>query len=458
MDNSNNLVDNNKVIQQPNNNINGNITPPLQSETTQNNNTAFIEKQKILNQSNNNSNINNNYNTNNINSMNQIPVNNINNTNLQTINSVTNTQKPQNIDNTNQNYTSNNNSNDELLRAFIGNNYEKITTKPFNFAGFLFTTFYMFYRKMFLYGILLFITYLIIIFFVIKNSFLVSILLGIVVGFLINKVYLYYAKKKINKIKLENSQKSIEELKNICFSKGGTSTSKIFLGFLAEAGIAFVTIMIMIFIGLTSFVGDLFNIENWDITINGNKVNSTNYDANSSNSSSSQAETLLEDATIRGYSCFASKCTISIENSNGNTTDYKINDGDLFITFYDYKDYIKFNIYYTTNGNEKIISNYKIYLKSNNEDITSIKTEKELRDKIGLYSLGTHTDTFTLKEIDDTYFDTTYTFVNSKNVEYKMEYENSDDPLNLTEGNKYTVTFEVVDGIFGDELKIKSVE
>ena len=35
------------------------------------------------------------------------------------------------------------NDNDELLREFIGKNYDKISTRQFNIAGFFFTMFYM---------------------------------------------------------------------------------------------------------------------------------------------------------------------------------------------------------------------------------------------------------------------------------------------------------------------------
>ena len=37
-------------------------------------------------------------------------------------------------------------------KVFIGKNYEKITKRPFNFAAFFFTSFYLFYRKMFGFG------------------------------------------------------------------------------------------------------------------------------------------------------------------------------------------------------------------------------------------------------------------------------------------------------------------
>ncbi len=503
MNNSNNMFDNNGITpQQPSNIPNENIaTTSLQNETSINKNVAPTQQQNnSFNQPNNDyisndfndinstianpttvnnkinpqqnqsfgnvgqnyaSNTNVNSTLNNINSMNSAVAN------PTTVNNQINPQQNQSFNNVGQNYTSNTNfNNDELLRAFIGNNYEKITTRPFNFAGFFFTTFYMFYRKMFLYGILLFIVNLIISSFIIKNSFIVSILLGIVVGFLINKVYLYYAKKKINKIKLENPQKSNEELKNICSNNGGTSVGKIFLGFLAQFGIAFVAIIIMMFMGLNSFFGNLFNFDNWNIIINGNKINNSDQDTNSS--SASITGTLVENVTISGYSCIGSKCTISIENSDGTTTDYTMNSTDeLFLILKDYKEYIKINIYYTSKGSEKTISGYKIYLKSNNEDISSIKTENELRDKIGLYSLGSHTDTLTLKEIgmtgfefndDATYTYTTYKFVDSKNVEYEMKYINSNGDLNLTEGNKYTVTFEVVEGTFDYEFNIKSVK
>ncbi len=457
MNNSNNIFDNNGITpQQPNNIPNGNIPEaPSSNEIPSNQNIAPMQ------QPSNNSTQSNNNISNELNSVNTTVI-------KPPVNQQITTPQNQNLNNVTQNSPSNNNlSDDELLKAFIGKNYEKITTRPFNIAGFFFTTFYMFYRKMFLYGILLFIVNLIISNFIIKNSFIISILLGVLVGFLINKIYLYYAKKKIDKIKLENPQKSNEELKNICSTKGGTSVGKIFLGFFAQFGIAFLLVIIMMLIGLSSFVGDLFNLDNWDITINGNKINSGD-DTNNSSPSTQATGTLLENVTVNGYSCLNSKCTISIEDSKGTTTDYIMNSNDeLFKALNDYKDYIKVNIYYTSNGSEKTISSYKIYLKSNNEDISSIKTEDELRSKIGLYSLGTHTDTFTLKEIgttgfglssDASYNYTSYTFVDSKNIEYEMKYINSNGTLKLTEGNKYTVTFEVVEGTFDYEFNIKSVK
>ena len=63
----------------------------------------------------------------------------------------------------------NNNDDEELLKAFIGKNYEKITTKSFNYPGFFFNSLYMFYRKMFGLGFL--------------SSIIISIILTLVLNF-----------------------------------------------------------------------------------------------------------------------------------------------------------------------------------------------------------------------------------------------------------------------------------
>jgi len=403
-----------------------------------------------------------------VNNINSMPQN--NNINSISQNSFQNNNvnpMPQNVGVTSQSTNNSTSTNDEeLLRAFIGNNYEKITTRPFNFAGFFFTTFYMFYRKMFLYSILLFLVNLVVL--NVINNFMVTLAFNVAVGFLVNKIYLFYAKKKIDKIKFQNQQKDVNELKSLCSAKGGTSIGKIFLGFFAELGIAFVVLFVMLIAGIGGMVGSLFNPDNWNITINGTEINNNDSDDGANNSTSTKDATLVENVTVSGYSCFGSKCNVSIEES-GNYVDYVFgaNNVDLFNVLDDYADYVKVNIYYTKKGSEKTIVDYKIYLKSNNEEITNVKTEDELRNKIGLYSIGTHTESFTLIEIgmtgagfkDNTsYTYTDYTFVDSKNNEYEMKYIHTNGTINLVEGNKYTVTFEVVEDTFGYEFNIKSIK
>lgn len=348
---------------------------------------------------------------------------------------------------------------EELLKSFIGNNYEKITTRPFNFAGFFFTTFYMFYRKMFGYALLVFLLNLIVL--NVINNFVVTLVFNVLVGLFVNKIYVSYAKKKINIIKSSNSQMNAEELKGICSTKGGISVGKIFLGFFTELGIALVILFAMTLIGIGGTFGQLLNSSNWNITINDGSNNTNN---NSSNGTG----TLVEDVSVNGHSCINSKCNVTIETSDGNSEDYKlgISNSKLFNNLEYYKDYIKLNIYYTKTSNTRTIVDYKIYSKSTKEEISAVKSESELRNKLGLYSKGTHTAKLTLKKIgttgvgfkdDNSYTYTQYTFMDDKNIEYEMEYINANGDLNLTEGTKYNVTFEVSEGIFEYEFTIKSI-
>lgn len=439
-----------------NNNIfgNNNITPTPQPNTI---NGASSTLQTV-------NNVNNAYGANTVPSAQQTQVA----TPQNTYNTQLNNQMPgnaQNVMQINQNFGSSQVNDEELLRAYIGNNYDKITTRKFNFAAFFFNSLYMCYRKMFGYGILSFLAYLIV--YNVINAIIPSIsfvfAIGIFVafGFITNKIYLSFAQKKIAIIKASNPQKSNEELKTICSAKGGTSVGKIFLGLLTQFGIALVVLIVMTIIGIGSAIGSFFNLDNWNITVNEN--------GNTSNENiDSKDKKLVENVIVSGHGCFGSKCNVSIDDSNGNSTEYElsVSNSDLFVELGDYEDYIKLDIYYTQKGSTKTIVDYKIFLKSNNEDISSVKNVGELRDKIGLYSLGTHTDTLTLTEIgmtgfgwsdDDSYTYTSYKFVDSHNNEYEMKYINDNGSLNLVEGNKYSVTFEVTEGTFDYEYTIKSI-
>lgn len=131
----------------------------------------------------------------------------------------------------NYNYDKEENSDDidslediKLLKSYVGKNYDNITTKRFNVFAFIFTLFYMLYRKMYFSSFLFLICIFGIIFI---KSFVVTlviyILLSVGVGLFINKIYINCAKKKINKIKLKNSDLDFYELRNVCSLRGGTS-------------------------------------------------------------------------------------------------------------------------------------------------------------------------------------------------------------------------------------------
>ena len=187
-----------------------------------------------------------------------------------------------------------------------------------------------------------------------------------------------------------------------------------------------------------------------------------------SDNSSYKNENVIEDVTFSSSVCSVT-CITSFTDSKNITREFVdeiSNEENNFMKINNYHDYVKMNIYYNKKGNSNILTNYKIFLRSTNEDISYIKTEKELREKLGLYSLGEHTDTLTLKKIGETgfgynddisYVFKDYLFVDSNNNEYNMRYKNDFNKVNFIEGNKYNITFEVTEGDFYYEFEIKSV-
>lgn len=364
-----------------------------------------------------------------------------------------------NITNQNSMYTTPSNdqstgNDEELVRAYIGKNYEKITTQKLNVPAFFFTTFYMFYRKMFLYGLLVFIINLLLMNFIDSN---LSLAVGVLLGAFFNKFYVNEVKKRVLKLKQTNPQMSHDELINLCAAKGGTSVGRIFLGFLAEIGIVIVTLIIMLLAGIGGLLGELFNPNNWDVTIDDNSEDEN---------ISTEGATLLEDIEFNGYSCIGESCTVNGSNSEQYIVTLTL--ANKIDILGDYEEYTKVNAYVKNEGSKKTIIKVEVYEESTNKDISDFKDENDLRTKLGLYSIGTHTSIFTLKSIgtpgfgisdDKSYAYNSYTFIDEKNNEYEMKHiiNEGDEPLNLTEGEQYKVTFEVKEGIFGLDFEIKSI-
>lgn len=116
-------------------------------------------------------------------------------------------------------------SNDEpdFLECFIGEDYNLIKKSKFNIYSFIFNYIYFIYRKMYLIGILgLGVTLLVAIF--LSNYFTIFILISmIVMGLFFNKIYVFYANMKIDKILKQYSGSDNYTLKKICAEKGGVN-------------------------------------------------------------------------------------------------------------------------------------------------------------------------------------------------------------------------------------------
>lgn len=155
------------------------------------------------------------------------------------------------------NQTANNNttSNDEeYLKAYIGKNYEKIINSNISIPAFFFAELYWFYRKMFLFGLILGIIRILIL-----NSplGLFALIINVICIFITNKVYLIDAKYKISKIKGKMYGKNSQEILNACASKGGTSIG------LTVGGIAIeiVGIIIFLIVSLITGMASIFNVD-----------------------------------------------------------------------------------------------------------------------------------------------------------------------------------------------------
>ena len=221
-----------------------------------------------------------------------------------------------------------------------------------------------------------------------------TIALHILLGFLVNKLYIGFAKKKIQKIKNNNPGADMQTLKNICASSGGASIGHVVLGLIAETGILIVLTLIMFF-GLLFLIGGLSSIfdSNFDDNIyNDNIINEEIHD---------EEETiegiLLSDVQINQVSSSSDGTTILLKNDTKTYT-YKGQDEIKIMIYSGYDKYVRFDIYYKPNGTSREIVGHKAYLRETNEDVTNIQHEGELREKIGLYGLGKHTDELTFVE------------------------------------------------------------
>ena len=129
----------------------------------------------------------------------------------------------------------------ETLTAYIGNNYQKITTRSYNIAAFFFQGCYLLYRRMFLPGILIILAEFTI--FGLVGIFsdnhtaswvftILYVIVGIILCFTFNKFYIAYARKKIAIIRRRNPTVDDAGIRALCAEQRATSASMVFGGIL----------------------------------------------------------------------------------------------------------------------------------------------------------------------------------------------------------------------------------
>lgn len=169
-------------------------------------------------------------------------------------------------------YIDENITDDDLKKAYIGNNADKLKSGRFSLPTLLLGIYYLLYRKMWLCSILWLIVVVVsnILAFVYKISYLsiLPLVYIIILSSLFTNLYSLKVEKAIKKIKQNNQDKSNKELINICKRKGGVS-------------IASVIILIVAVVLISIFVCSVYIAEQVEKTIN-NKYDKNRYYNNKS--------------------------------------------------------------------------------------------------------------------------------------------------------------------------------
>ncbi len=142
-----------------------------------------------------------------------------------------------------------------FVNDFIGKNCNKIKNKIYNFSALFFGVIYMFYRKMYFYGIVGIISYFILSIFV-KNIYFLG-LINIILFFSFNSIYLSYTYNKLKSITDAYPHSSKEQLTGLCADKGGTSDFGAFLGIVSVVVLTFIFIFITMNLGIASSITSL---------------------------------------------------------------------------------------------------------------------------------------------------------------------------------------------------------
>lgn len=152
-------------------------------------------------------------------------------------------QQPQNNGYANNEMLQNNYiNNEDLIDSYIGKNADKLKNGGFSVNTFFFGFLYVLYRKMWLLGFIwLAIS-------IVANMFLESIAsvftlaTNIIISTQFKIFYLRHVKEQVDKIKVENPDKTKEQLMMICSQKGGTTLIPVIVAIIFYAIVLFTSL------------------------------------------------------------------------------------------------------------------------------------------------------------------------------------------------------------------------
>jgi hypothetical protein len=146
---------------------------------------------------------------------------------------------------------------EDLLEAFIGEDYKIIKKHTFNIWALFFGWVYFIYRKLYVIGTLGLALTLAVLMLFSKIFIFYLILVMFACGFIFNPVYIFIAKKKIEIIKLDNPDSDRYTLSNIAMSKGGVNLPVALI-------IYFVFMVVLFFMMITIYYNKDHNTKYWE--------------------------------------------------------------------------------------------------------------------------------------------------------------------------------------------------
>lgn len=193
--------------------------------------------------------------------VNAAPVNNVqyDNQNLSQI------QNNVNINNVNQ---TKHITTDELVDIYIGPNVDKLKTNGFSFCTFFFGIMYVFYRKMWLLGIIWMALAVVTSMFLSSFQLVINIIFSLVMAIKFKGMYINHVREEVYKIKDLNTKKTDEEIAMICQSKGGTSVGLVILSIIIYFGFLIAMVLPAMISSIKEQINGFFNMSGISIEFN----------------------------------------------------------------------------------------------------------------------------------------------------------------------------------------------
>ena len=133
--------------------------------------------------------------------------------------------------------------NEDLLEAFIGEDYKLIKKSPFNIWAFLLNWMYLLYRKLYITGLIgLLLSWIVIAFFR-KIIWIYLVITMLLLGFSFSKYYIFICKYKVEKIIKDNPDEDRFNIEAICRQKGGVNVVIVLIIYLVFLIIVFFTLV-----------------------------------------------------------------------------------------------------------------------------------------------------------------------------------------------------------------------